>query len=93
MSRPERVERLLRSIEHETQTAFDEYTELYKENNDLKVENAKLRVLSRGMYGMLETLDKIMGTADALTTPRPLIFGKEKSFAEVARELGVVADK
>lgn len=93
MSRPERVERLLRLIEHETQTAFDEYMELYKENNDLKVENAKLRVFSRGMYGMLETLDKIMGTADALTTPRPLIFGKEKSFCEVARELGVVADK
>jgi hypothetical protein len=45
MSRPERVGRLLRQIEHETQAAFDEHTELFNLNNQLKAENAKLREL------------------------------------------------
>lgn len=42
MSRPERVGQLLRQVEHETQVAFDEHTELFNLNNQLKAENAKL---------------------------------------------------
>lgn len=52
-------------------------------------ENAKLRELAVGMYGMLEMFDKMLGNHDACETPRPLIFGEDKSFKDVMRELGV----
>ena len=42
MSRIERVEHLLQSIEYETKAAFDEHTELLNENERLNAENAKL---------------------------------------------------
>lgn len=55
-------------------------------------ENAKLRELASGMYGMLATFDAILGNHDACETPRPLIFGEDKSFKDVMRELGVEVD-
>lgn len=55
----------------------------------LQAENARLRELAKGMYGLLETYDKIMGSHDACETPRPLIFDDCKSFKDVARELGL----
>ena len=58
------------------------------ENKKLKTESAKLRVLAAGMYGMLEMFDKMLGNHDACETPRPLIFGEDKSFKDVMRELG-----
>ena len=42
MSRIERVEHLLQSVEYETKAAFDEHTELLNENERLNTENAKL---------------------------------------------------
>ncbi len=54
-------------------------------------ENAKLRELAVGMYGMLEMLDKMLGNHDACETPRPLIFGEDKSFKDVMHELGELA--
>lgn len=53
---------------------FDEYT--------------KLRKVARGMYGMLAMFDAILGNHDACETPRPLIFGEDKSFKDVMHELG-----
>lgn len=58
----------------------------------LRLENAKLRKLARGMYGMLATFDVILGNHDACETPRPLIFGEDKSFKDVMRELGIEVD-
>ena len=58
---------------------------------ELKAENAKLRELAKGMYGMLATVDAILGNHDACETPRPLIFGENKSFKDAMRELGVDA--
>ena len=55
----------------------------------LDKENAKLRELAKGMYGMLATVDAILGNHDACETPRPLIFGENKSFKDAMRELGV----
>lgn len=55
-----------------------------------EVENAKLRELASGMYGMLETFDAILGNHNACETPRPLIFGEDKSFKDAMRELGVI---
>ena len=52
-------------------------------------ENAKLLELAVGMYGMLEMVDKMLGNHDACETPRPLIFGEDKSFKDVMRVLGV----
>lgn len=43
MSRVERVDMLLRQIEHETKVAFDEHGELLSQNARLKAENAKLQ--------------------------------------------------
>ena len=57
---------------------------------DARAENAKLRKLAVGMYGMLEMVDKMLGNHDACETPRPLIFGEDKSFKDVMRELGVI---
>lgn len=54
-----------------------------------EAENAKLRELAKGMYGMLATVDAILGNHDACETPRPLIFGENKSFKDAMRELGV----
>lgn len=56
-------------------------------------ENTKLKKLAVGMYGMLEMLDKMLGDHDACETPRPLIFGEDKSFKDVMRELGMEADE
>lgn len=50
MSRVERVDMLLRQIEHETKVAFDEHSELLSQNARLKAENAKLRELCADMY-------------------------------------------
>ena len=50
MSRPERVGQVLRQIERETQVAFDEHTELFNLNNQLKAENAKLRKYAKLMH-------------------------------------------
>ena len=55
-------------------------------------ENAKLRELAFGMYGLLEMFDKMLGNHDACETPRPLVFGEDKSFKDVMRELGVEVD-
>ncbi len=55
-------------------------------------ENARLRELAVGMYGMLEMFDKMFGNHDACETPRPLIFGEDKSFKDVMRDLGVEVD-
>ena len=41
------------------------------------------------MYGMLATFDAILGNHDVCETPRPLIFGEDKSFKDVVRELGI----
>jgi hypothetical protein len=63
---------------------------------DLQValdENAKLRELAVGMYGMFEMFDKMLGNHDACETPRPLIFGEDKSFKDVMRELGIEVDE
>lgn len=57
--------------------------------NQLRAENAKLRELTRGMYGMLATFDAILGNHDACETPKPLIFGEDKSFKDIMRELGI----
>ena len=56
---------------------------------ELKAENAKLRELAGGMYGILAAFDAILGNHDACETPRPLIFGENKSFKDVMRELRV----
>lgn len=56
----------------------------------LAEDNAKLRELAKGMYGMLATVDAILGNHDACETPRPLIFGENKSFKDAMRELGVI---
>lgn len=53
MSRPERVGRLLRQIEHETQAEFDEHTELFNLNNQLKAENAELRKFATEVWELL----------------------------------------
>lgn len=53
-------------------------------------ENAKLRELAVGMYGMLEMFDTLLGNHDACETPRPLVFGEDKSFKDTMRELGLV---
>lgn len=52
-------------------------------------ENAKLRELAAGMYGLLAMFDKVFGNHDMCETPRPLIFGEDKSFKDVMRELGI----
>ena len=59
------------------------------ENQQFKVENAKLRKLAAGMYGMLAMFDKMFGNHDMCETPRPLIFGEDKSFKDVMHELGI----
>lgn len=56
---------------------------------ELEEENARLRELARGMYGMLATFDAILGNHDACETPRPLIFSEDKSFKDIMRELGI----
>ena len=66
--------------------------EVQEENERLKSDNAKLRKLAVGMYGMLEMVDKMLGNHDACETPRPLIFGEDKSFKDVMRELSVEVD-
>lgn len=65
---------------------FEEYKRCQLYGGD---ENEKLRELAKGMYGLLETYDKIMGNHNACETPRPLIFDDCKSFKDVARELGI----
>ena len=62
---------------------------MYASGVKTDAENAKLRELASGMYGMLATFDAILGNHDACETPRPLIFGENKSFKDAMRELGV----
>jgi len=57
--------------------------------SDLEVENAKLRELASGMYGLLELYDKITGNNFACETKRPMIFGEDKSFKDVMCELRI----
>lgn len=66
--------------------------ERYGPIEHLEDENAKLRELAVGMYGMLEIFDKMLGNHDACETPRPLIFGEDKSFKDVMHELGIEVD-
>ena len=68
------------------------YQEVRIERYNLKRENAKLRKLAGGMYGILAAFDAILGNHDACETPRPLIFGENKSFKDVMRELGIEVD-
>jgi hypothetical protein len=56
--------------------------------NELLEENAKLRRLASGMYGLLELYDKIAGSNFVCETKRPRIFGEDKSFKDVMCELG-----
>ena len=56
----------------------------------LAEENDKLRKLASGMYGLLDAYDRIMGNHDACETPRPLIFGDDRSFRDVMRECGIM---
>lgn len=53
MSRVERVDMLLRQIEHETKVAFDEHGELLSQNARLKAENAKLREFATETWELL----------------------------------------
>ena len=69
------------------------YTEAITERDRLREENAKLRELAVGMYGMLEMFDKMLGNHDACETPRPMIFGENKSFKDIMRELGIEASE
>ena len=57
--------------------------------DELLAENAKLRELASGMYGLLELYDKITGNNFACETKRPMIFGEDKSFKDVMCELGI----
>lgn len=66
-----------------------EIAKMAKHIKDLKAENAKLQELAGGMYGILAMFDAILGNHDACETPRPLIFGENKSFKDVMRELGI----
>lgn len=59
----------------------------------LIAENAKLRELAVGMYGLLEMFDKMFGNHDACETPRPLVFGEDKSFKDVMHDLGIEVDE
>ena len=59
-----------------------------EEYKALKAENAKLRRLASGMYGLLELYDKINENNFACETKRPMTFGEDKSFKDVMRELG-----
>ena len=59
----------------------------------LKAENAKLRRLASGMYGLLVLYDKINENNFACETKRPMIFGEDKSFKDVMRELGIKVGK
>lgn len=79
-------------IASELRDAADTITELRDDLQRANAENAKLRELAFGMYGLLEMFDKILGNHDACETPRPLVFGEDKSFKDVMRELGVEVD-
>ena len=72
--------------------AADTIDSLRNVAQEAQAENARLRQLASGMYGMLETFDRLLGTHDACETPRPLIFGEDKSFKDVMRELGIEVD-
>lgn len=66
----------------------DAYFSIRGENERVVAENAKLRRLASGMYGLLELYDKITGSNFACETKRPMIFGEDKSFKDVMCELG-----
>lgn len=74
--------------EAERKNPTPEYAELIRQA--VSFENAKLRELAVGMYGMLEMFDTLLGNHDACETPRPLVFGEDKSFKDTMRELGLV---
>lgn len=68
------------------------YSQLRDSVDELEYENAKLRQFASGMYGMLKAIDKVFGNHDLCETTRPLIFEEEKSFKDVANELGIEVD-
>lgn len=75
--------------EHDSEFVFVRSAVHDQRVDRLKEENEKLRELARGMYGILATFDVILGNHDACETPRPLIFGENKSFKSVMCELGI----
>lgn len=82
MSRPERVDKLLRQIHQETIDAFDECAEILNKCDDLKRDNDKLRALVSSVLVLrhgpaYEWLDARLAE----------ICGK--GFTEQARELGI----
>lgn len=79
----------LRAVVAEQEAAIEYLRECCKER---EVEIIMLRELARGMYGILATFDTILGNHDACETPRPLVFGEDKSFKDVMRDLGMKVD-
>lgn len=72
--------------------AYGNWEDAHKRASELEAENAKLRELASGMYGLLELYDKITGNSFACETKRPMIFGEDKSFKDVMCELGIEVD-
>lgn len=56
-------------------------------------ENTKLKQLASGMYDLLKVFDTLLGCHDACETPRPLVFGENKSFKDVMIELGLEEER
>lgn len=84
-----KLRELVSQLQTDLESEFDNAEQMEAKEEMYKAENAKLRELAVGMYGMLEMFDKLLGNHDACETPRPLIFGEDKSFNDVMRELGV----
>ena len=74
-----------------TKTFFTQ--EKYGPIERLEEENAKLRELASGLYGLLELYDRITGNSFACETKRSMIFGEDKSFKDVMCELGIEVDE
>lgn len=72
---------------------FMTVAELRIEAERLCDENDKLKQLASGMYDMLKVFDTLLGCHDACETPRPLVFGENKSFKDVMIELGLVVER
>ena len=70
-----------------------DYTIPKDEYSKLVAENAKLKQLASGMYDLLKVFDTLLGCHDACETPRPLVFGENKSFKDVMIELGFVVER
>lgn len=106
MSRVERVDMLLRQIEHETKVAFDEHSELLSQNARLKAENAKLRELCADMmwtirhahgYFKNDTHELLMtyerGRDGKPTHVAYSLTDDEEMYEKRMRELGIEADE